>query len=114
MDFLISTAHAQEAAGNANPLVSFLPFVIIFVIFYFLMIKPQKKKMEQEQKLLDSLQKGDEVFTKAGILGTIYGLTDKVVTLEVSDGVKIKLLRSQVGGLSKQIFEKKEEDKKKK
>ncbi len=108
MDFLFANAFAQDAATGAagqNPIMSFVPFIVIFAIFYFLVIRPQKGKIEQEQKMLQSLTKGDEIYTKAGILGTIYGMTDKVVTLEVENGVRFKILRSQVGGLAKSIFE---------
>lgn len=108
MDFLFANAFAQDAAtgaGAQNPIMSFVPFIVIFAIFYFLVIRPQKGKIEQEQKMLQGLTKGDEVYTKAGIIGTIYGLTDKVVTLEVENGVRFKILRSQIGGLAKTIFE---------
>ena len=108
-DFFISDALAQEAgaaAAQPNALASFAPFIIIFVIFYFLMIRPQKKRMEQEKTLLAGLNKGDEVFTKSGVLGTIAGITDKIITLEVSEGVKLKVLRDHVGGLANKLFEK--------
>ena len=72
------------------------------------MIRPQKKKLEEEKRLLSSISKGDEIFTKSGIMGTICALTDKVVTLEV-EGAKIKVLRSQVGGFTKGLFEAKRE-----
>jgi preprotein translocase subunit YajC len=105
IDLFISSAQAQTAAtSNQNGLASFLPFVIIFGIFYFLMIRPQKKKLEEEQSMLTTLGKGDEIFTKSGILGTITGMTEKVVTLEVSEGIKFKVLRSQIGGLASKIF----------
>ena len=104
----ISDAMAQQAgaSGQANPLMSMAPLIIIFVIFYFLMIRPQKKKMQQEQVMISSLNKGDEIYTKSGILGTITGLTEKIVTLEVSEGVKFKLIRSEVAGKSETIFSK--------
>ncbi|MBL6991016.1 MAG: preprotein translocase subunit YajC [Bacteriovoracaceae bacterium] len=111
IDLLISSAFAQEAAAAANqtsPLASMAPFAIIFVIFYFLMIRPQKKKMQQEQALVASLGKGDEVFTKSGILGTITGLTEKIVTLEVSEGVKFKIIRNEIAGKASKLFEKSE------
>lgn len=107
MDFLIASVNAQStsgAAANTNPVSSFLPLIAIFVIFYFLMIRPQKKQLEEEKSMLDALSKGDEIFTKSGILGTITGMTDKVVTLEVADNTKIKVLRSQIGGLASKIF----------
>jgi preprotein translocase subunit YajC len=111
MDFLFSTAYAQEAgaAGQPAAMAQFAPFVIIFIIFYFLMIRPQKKKLQEEQLMLDSLTKGDEIFTKSGIIGTIHGLTDKIITLETEGGNKLKVLRSQAGGKASTIFEDKKE-----
>lgn len=93
------------APPTPSALSSFVPLIIIFVIFYVLMIRPQKKKLDQEQRLLKSLGQGDEVYTKSGLLGTITGLTDKVVTLEVADGVKMKVLRSHIGGLAQKLFQ---------
>ena len=103
---MISTVYAQQAANGAqaNPFMGFIPFILVFVVFYFLMIRPQKKRMEQERGFLSSLKKGDKVYTKSGILGTIMGLTDKIVDMEVAPGVKIKVLRSQVSGLHKDLF----------
>ena len=113
----ISSAVAQDAvkttANQPNAFASFLPFIMVIVVFYFLVIRPQKKKLEQEQAFLNKLDKGAEVYTKNGILGTITGLTDKIVTLEVSEGVKIKMLRSQIGGLAQKLFESVEDNKKK-
>lgn len=103
-----TSAFAQVAGAPApaqNPLMQFLPLVVVFVIFYFLMIRPQKKKYDQEQALLKELTKGDEVYTKSGLIGTIYGMTDTVVTLEVSDGVRLKVLKGQVAGLYKTLTE---------
>ncbi|MDD0852756.1 preprotein translocase subunit YajC [Halobacteriovorax sp. GB3] len=110
---LMTSANAQEAAAAPaaqNGMMQFLPLVFIFVIFYFLILRPQKKKLEQEAKLIGELKKGDEIYTKAGILGKIHGLTEKVVTLEVEDGVKLKVLKSQIAGLAKTIFEEKKND----
>ena len=113
LDFFIANANAQSTpVGGPNGIASFLPFVVIFGIFYFLMIRPQKKKLEEEKAMLTTLGKGDEIFTKSGILGTIVGMTDKVITLEVSEGIKFKVLRSQIGGLANKIFATKEEGKK--
>lgn len=109
IDLFIPAANAQEAAQAApNPMIQFAPLLIVFAIFYFLMIRPQKKRLEEEKKMIDELSKGDEIYTKSGIIGTITGLTEKIVTLEVSEGVKMKLLRSQVGGPAQVLFEKKE------
>ena len=113
LDFFISPAFAEGAAAAQKPngLMSLLPFVLIFAVFYFLMIRPQKKKMEEERNLLAKLNKGDEVYTKSGVLGVIQGLTEKVITLEVSDGVKVKVLRGHIAGFSAPLFETKEKSK---
>ena len=113
LTLLLSTSVlAQEGAAGQNPgLANFVPIIAIFIIIYFLMIRPQKKQLEEEKAMLGGLNKGDEVYTKAGILGTIVGMTDKVITLEVAENTKLKVLRSQVGGLSAKLFEKKEEKK---
>ncbi|NDG85711.1 MAG: preprotein translocase subunit YajC [Proteobacteria bacterium] len=78
-----------------------LPFVIMLGIMYFLMIRPQQKRMKEHQNLLSGLKTGDEVITSAGILGTIAGMSEKVVTLEVSKNVQLKVLKSQVNQVVK-------------
>ena len=106
-NFIIPPALAQATPPQQpNPLVSLLPFAVIFFIFYFLMIRPQKKRLQEEKALLKSLVKGDEIYTKSGILGTIVGMTEKIVTLEVSEGAKIKILREQIGGKTQGLFDK--------
>lgn len=109
---MISIAYAQEAAQQPNPIMSMVPLIAVFFIFYFLMIRPQKKRMEEEKKFILSLDKGQEVYTKSGLIGKIYGLTDKVVTLEVEDGHKVKYLRSQIAGSTAELFKEKEAPKK--
>jgi preprotein translocase subunit YajC len=111
-NFLLNSAYAEAApaaAATQSPLASFAPLMIVFVIFYFLVLRPQGKKLKQEQAFINNLNKGDEVYTKSGILGTIYGLTDEIVTLEVSEGARLKVLRSHIAGLSKKLFEAKQE-----
>jgi preprotein translocase subunit YajC len=100
-----TNAHAQAAAPAANPMLQFLPLVIVFVIFYFLMIRPQKKKFDEEQALINKLAKGDEIYTKSGFIGTISGMNDKIIDLEVAEGVKVKILKSQIAGLAKSVLE---------
>ena len=111
LGLLISNAQAQAGAVQANPIMNFVPIILVFIVFYFLMIKPQKKKMAEEQKFVNDMQKGEEVFTKSGLIGKIYGLTEKVVTLEIEGGVKIKFLRSQIAGSAKALLETKEDKK---
>lgn len=67
-------------------------------IFYFLIIRPQGKRLKDHERMVSTLKKGDAIFTNSGILGTIDGLTDTVVTLEVANNVKIKMLRKQIAG----------------
>src|SRR5690606_30387356 len=84
MDFLISSAFAQAAAPAAapNPLTSFLPLIIIFGIFYFMLIRPQMKRAKEARAMVAALAKGDEVLTTGGILGRIDDIADSFVTLE--------------------------------
>lgn len=105
-DFLIASAHAQGATGApAQPAwVSFIPFVLIFLVMYFLMIRPQKKRMEEEQNFIKKLSHGDEVYTKSGILGKVTGIAEKVVTLELDGGTKMKVLKSHIGGSTTALF----------
>lgn len=106
LSILVSSgAYANEGKGQMD-IMNFVPMILIFFIFYFLMIRPQKKQLDEEKEMLENLQKGTEVFTKSGIIGTVVGLTDKVVTLEVAKETKIKFLKSQIGGLSSKIFAK--------
>lgn len=105
-NLLISAAHAQATAGapQQNPIMSFIPFVLVFVVMYFFMIRPQKKRVQEEQSFLSKLAHGEEIFTKGGILGKVTGITEKVVTLELEGGTKMKVLKSQIGGSAKAIF----------
>jgi preprotein translocase subunit YajC len=99
LGLLVSTAYAQTAPAapaGPNTFEMFIPFIFIFVIFYFLIIRPQAKKQKDLQKFTSSVKRGDEVVTASGILGRIEGLTDQFVTLEIADGVRIKMLRSQI------------------
>lgn len=84
------------AGGQPSGLEMFLPFIFIFVIFYFLIIRPQAKKQKDHQKFVTELKRGDSVITTSGILGTIEGINDTFVTLEIADGVRVKILRSQI------------------
>ena len=93
-------AMAQAAAGKAAPgfLEQMMPFLFIFLIFFFLIIRPQQKRAKKQTEFLSALKRGDSVLTSGGIFGTIEGLTEKFVTLKVSDGVKLRILRSQISG----------------
>ncbi len=94
----------MDTTQAPSALIQFAPLVVVFAIFYFLMIVPQKKKLQEEQNMLKALKKGDEVFTKSGVLGVVEGLNEHFVTLEIAAGVKVKYMRSQIGGMSAQLF----------
>lgn len=113
--FLESAAHAQAAAAPAaqpSPFEMFVPFIFIFVIFYFLIIRPQSKKAKEQQKFISELKRGDEVITASGILGRVDGLSDQFATVEIADGVKIKILRNQIASSQKAMAATSKEEKK--
>lgn len=94
----------EGAAGQPQPPgfgSMLVPFALMFGVIYFLMIRPQQKRMKEQQNMLSGLQHGDEVVTTSGMLGKVTGITEKVVTLEVADNVRIKMLKSQVAQVVK-------------
>lgn len=97
MSFFISDAVAQAApAQQADPIMSFLPLIILFVIFYFLLIRPQQKKAKEHTALVSGLKKGDEVITSGGILGKITEAGDNYVTVNIADNTDVKIQRQAV------------------
>ena len=95
---LISLAHAQApaAGGGDAGLMSFLPIILMFVLLYFLMIRPQMKRAKEHKKLLDELQKGDEVVALGGVLGKIVELSEQYVTLDIASNTQIVVQRPSV------------------
>jgi len=89
-------AHAEAAPGAQGGVTPFIPLILIFGIFYFLILRPQQKKQKEQQVFLSNLKRGDMVITNAGIIGTLRTLNEKFVTLEVDEGVCIKVLRGQI------------------
>ena len=88
----------ESMAGGAGGFASFLPLILIFVVFYFLLIRPQQKQAKQHQAFLNDLQKGNKVITKGGIYGEITGITDSVLTLEIAENIRIKVDRNSIAG----------------
>ncbi len=82
--------------AQPSMLEMFFPFAIVLVAMYFMMIRPQSKRLRAHEAFLKDLKRGDQVVTSSGILGTVDGLTDQFVTLEIASGVKIKMLRKQI------------------
>jgi preprotein translocase subunit YajC len=106
---LWSIAYAQTAAAapgqEPNMFMSLVPFIFIFAVMYFLIIRPQSKRQKEHQKFLTELKRGDEIITSSGILGRIEGMTEQFVTLEIADGVRVKLLKAQIATSSKTATE---------
>jgi len=96
----VSPAFAQaagQAGGVAGGIEAFLPLILIFVVFYFLMIRPQQKRMKQHKEMLSQLRRGDRVVTAGGILGTISKVVDdKEVVVEIADDVRVRVLRATI------------------
>jgi preprotein translocase subunit YajC len=78
--------------------MQFAPFIFMMVVMYFLMIRPQVKRQKTHQEFVTGLKRGDQVLTSSGIYGRIEGITDQFVTLEVADGVRLKILKTQIAG----------------
>ena len=78
--------------------MSFLPLILIFAVFYFLIMRPQAKKQKELQRMLGELKKGDEVVTSGGIIGRVTGVKDTELVLQVQEGVRIRVLRSAITG----------------
>ena len=87
-----------QAASSGGGLTSFVPIIVMIGIFYFLILRPQSKKAKETQKMLSELKKGDDVVTQGGIIGKISGIKDNEITLQIQEGVRIRVLRSSVTG----------------
>ena len=98
---LISSAYAQAsgAASQSDTLLTFLPMIAIFVVFYFLLIRPQQKRAKETRAMLDALQKGDEVITAGGIVGKIAKLNEQYATVEIAPNVEISVQRAAISQL---------------
>ncbi len=95
---MIGVAYAQGAAAApaGAGIAQFIPLILIFIVFYFLLIRPQQKKTKEQQEFLSNLKKGDKVMTGGGVHGRITGLTDSTVTLEIANNVRIKVHRGYI------------------
>jgi preprotein translocase subunit YajC len=98
MDFLISPALAQDAA-QGDAFGFFLPMIVIFVAFYFLLIRPQQKRQKAHSELVSALTTGDEVLTAGGILGKVTAVSDHYATLKIADDVEVKVQKSTVSAV---------------
>lgn len=92
-----SPGGGQKGGGSLLGLL--LPMVIVFGVFYLLLIRPQQKQQKKVKAMLDSMQKGDDVITRAGIYGRIHGIAEGIVTLEIAPNVKIRVGREHIGAI---------------
>ena len=88
-----------QNAGGGDPFLSFLPLILIFVVFYFVLIRPQTKKQKEHQEMVSALEVGNEVVTAGGILGKIQEMNENYVQLEISENVTIKIQRQTISTL---------------
>ncbi len=98
MNWLIQDAFAQMGGGS-DQFLGLLPLVLIFVVFYFLLIRPQSKRQKEHKEMVSSLSVGDEIVTAGGVLGKITNLHDQFVTVEVASGVELKVQRHTIGSV---------------
>jgi len=97
MDFFINSAWAQSAGGGAQGMMGTLLLpVLLLVVFYFLLIRPQNKRAKEQREMLSKVAAGDEIATSGGILGKVLEVGDQFVTLEIANGVSIKLQKFQI------------------
>jgi len=99
LEFILLMAQSGAEGEGSNPFLSFLPFILIIVIMYFLMIRPQAKKQKEKQRMVEALKKGDNIITNGGIHGKVMGFTDdnKTVIVKVDDNVKLNIDKSAIG-----------------
>ena len=96
--YAMGTAPGGEAPGGTDMLMQFLPLILMFVIFWFLLIRPQQKRAKAHKQMLSELKRGDNVITSSGIIGKILQIDDEVVVLE-SETSKLRVSRGAIGGL---------------
>ena len=98
MNWFIQDAWAQ-AESQPDPLVSFLPLILIFVVFYFFLIRPQNKRQKEHRELVSNLAVGDEVVTAGGVLGKVTEVSEQFLRIEVADGVQLRVQRHTIGAV---------------
>jgi len=91
----------QPASGQSGQIMAFLPLILLFAVFYFLLIRPQQKRARTHKSFVENLKKGDRVVTSGGMYGTITGVTDDAVTIEVAEKVRVKVLKSAIADYAK-------------
>jgi preprotein translocase subunit YajC len=88
-----------KEGGFMSGLGTFLPIILIFVIFYFLLIRPQQKRQKEHQRMIEQLKRGDNVVTAGGIHGTVVGVAENIATVEIAPNVKVKITKSSIAAV---------------
>ena len=96
---IVYAAAGEQGQTPPSQLVNFLPFVLIFVVFWFLLIRPQTKRQKEHQAMVSNLKKGDKVVTNGGIHGTVVGVADRVVVLRIAENVKVEVAKGCIASL---------------
>ena len=104
MTGLIFALASPGGEGGGNPLTMFIPIIMVFIVFYLLLIRPQQKKQKAHQQLLSQLGKGDKIVTNGGLYGTITDTKEHVVILKIAENVKVEVIKSAIAT----VIEKKE------
>lgn len=99
VDIAYAMAPGPEGQGAGGMLGSILPLILIFVIFYFLLIRPQQKRGKEHRKMIENLKKGDKIITSGGIYGVIEAVGTNTVTVKIAENVKVKLGKMQIAAL---------------
>ncbi len=92
---------SQPTSGQGGQIMAFLPLILLFAVFYFLLIRPQQKRARTHKQFIENLKKGDKVVTSGGMYGTITGVTDDSVTIEVAEKVRVRVLKSAIADYAK-------------
>jgi preprotein translocase subunit YajC len=93
---------AQQGGEGPNIVSTLIMFGLIFVIFYFMIIRPQQKRSKERQSMLDSVKKGDKIVTAGGLHGVVVGVEDKSLLVQIADNVKVKVERSGIGSITRE------------
>lgn len=99
MDFFISNAYAQAAGGAGGSIMGILPLLLMLPIFYFLMIRPQQKRMKEHKAMVEALKKGDEVVSNGGLGGTVTKVGDAFISMRVAEGMEVNVQKQAIAAL---------------
>ncbi len=98
-DIAYAMGQGGASGGQQGGIGAFVPLILMFVIFYFLLIRPQQKKTKEHRQMVENLKKGDRIVTSGGLHGRVTGITDATLTVEIADKVRVKVNRGNVSGV---------------